>query len=34
MKRGVNSETAVAELINLLKENGQWIEPEIQVVEA
>ncbi len=27
MKRGVNSETAVDELINLLKENNEWIEP-------
>ena len=28
MKRGVNSETAVDELINLLKENNEWIEPD------
>jgi (E)-4-hydroxy-3-methylbut-2-enyl-diphosphate synthase len=27
VKRGVNSEVAVEELINLLKENGAWIEP-------
>ena len=27
MKRGVSSETAVDELINLLKENNEWIEP-------
>jgi (E)-4-hydroxy-3-methylbut-2-enyl-diphosphate synthase len=27
MKRGVNSEVAVDELINLLKENNEWIEP-------
>jgi len=27
MKRGVNSETAVDELINLLKENNEWLEP-------
>ncbi len=27
MKRGVNSETAVDELINLLKENNEWVEP-------
>jgi (E)-4-hydroxy-3-methylbut-2-enyl-diphosphate synthase len=28
MKRGVNSETAVDELIKLLKENNEWVEPE------
>ena len=28
MKRGVNSETAVEELISLLKEYNEWIEPE------
>jgi (E)-4-hydroxy-3-methylbut-2-enyl-diphosphate synthase len=28
MKRNVNSETAVSELINLLKESEAWIEPE------
>src|SRR6185503_13324070 len=27
MKRNVNSEVAVEELINLLKENGAWIDP-------
>jgi (E)-4-hydroxy-3-methylbut-2-enyl-diphosphate synthase len=27
MKRNVNSEVAVQELINLLKENAAWIEP-------
>ena len=27
MKRGVNSDIAVDELINLLKENNEWIEP-------
>jgi (E)-4-hydroxy-3-methylbut-2-enyl-diphosphate synthase len=27
MKRGVSSETAVDELVNLLKENNEWIEP-------
>ena len=27
VKRNVNSETAVDELINLLKENEAWIEP-------
>ncbi len=32
MKRGVNSETAVDELIILLKENNEWIEPEIKQV--
>jgi (E)-4-hydroxy-3-methylbut-2-enyl-diphosphate synthase len=31
MKRAVNSETAVDELINLLKENNEWIEPEASV---
>jgi (E)-4-hydroxy-3-methylbut-2-enyl-diphosphate synthase len=35
MKRGVNSETAVLELVSLLKENNVWVEPEIHnVVEA
>jgi (E)-4-hydroxy-3-methylbut-2-enyl-diphosphate synthase len=29
MKRGVNSETAVDELVALLKEHNEWIEPEI-----
>jgi (E)-4-hydroxy-3-methylbut-2-enyl-diphosphate synthase len=28
MKRNVNSETAVTELINLLKDHDEWIEPE------
>ena len=27
MKRGVSSDIAVDELINLLKENNEWIEP-------
>jgi (E)-4-hydroxy-3-methylbut-2-enyl-diphosphate synthase len=27
MKRGVSSETAVDELVNLLKENNEWVEP-------
>lgn len=27
VKRGINSEKAVDELINLIKENGDWIEP-------
>jgi len=31
MKRAVNSETAVDELINLLKENNEWIEPVASV---
>jgi (E)-4-hydroxy-3-methylbut-2-enyl-diphosphate synthase len=31
MKRGVNSETAVSELIQLLKEHDQWVEPEESV---
>jgi len=31
IKRAVNSETAVDELINLLKENNEWIEPEASV---
>ena len=26
MKRGVNSETAVSELVSLLKENNVWLE--------
>jgi (E)-4-hydroxy-3-methylbut-2-enyl-diphosphate synthase len=29
MKRGVNSETAVDELVALLKEHNEWIEPEL-----
>ena len=32
MKRGVNSDTAVDELIQLLKEHDQWVEPDISVV--
>lgn len=31
MKRGVNSETAVSELILLLKEHNEWVEPEESV---
>jgi (E)-4-hydroxy-3-methylbut-2-enyl-diphosphate synthase len=31
MKRGVNSDTAVDELINLLKESSEWVEPEESV---
>jgi (E)-4-hydroxy-3-methylbut-2-enyl-diphosphate synthase len=31
MKRGVNSETAVEELITLLKEHDEWVEPELSV---
>jgi len=31
MKRGVNSETAVSELIQLLKDNNEWVEPEESV---
>jgi (E)-4-hydroxy-3-methylbut-2-enyl-diphosphate synthase len=31
MKRGVNSETAVDELIHLLKEHDVWIEPDIHI---
>jgi (E)-4-hydroxy-3-methylbut-2-enyl-diphosphate synthase len=27
VKRGINSEKAVDELINLIKENGDWSEP-------
>jgi (E)-4-hydroxy-3-methylbut-2-enyl-diphosphate synthase len=27
MKRNIDSDIAVEELINLLKENGAWIEP-------
>ncbi|HSZ33395.1 MAG TPA: (E)-4-hydroxy-3-methylbut-2-enyl-diphosphate synthase [Puia sp.] len=34
MKRGVNSETAVSELIQLLKEHDQWVEPDISVVNV
>ncbi|HEY2349223.1 MAG TPA: (E)-4-hydroxy-3-methylbut-2-enyl-diphosphate synthase [Puia sp.] len=32
MKRNVNSETAVSELINLLKESDAWIEPDYRSV--
>jgi (E)-4-hydroxy-3-methylbut-2-enyl-diphosphate synthase len=32
MKRGVNSETAVDELISLLKEHEVWVEPDLQTV--
>jgi (E)-4-hydroxy-3-methylbut-2-enyl-diphosphate synthase len=31
VKRSVNSEIAVEELVNILKENGAWIEPEGKV---
>jgi len=31
MKRGENSETAVSELIDLLKESDAWVEPEESV---
>jgi (E)-4-hydroxy-3-methylbut-2-enyl-diphosphate synthase len=31
VKRNVNSEIAVEELINLLKENDVWVEPQIEV---
>lgn len=34
MKRNVNSETAVDELINLLKENEVWLEPEGLMVDG
>lgn len=27
MKRNIDSEIAVSELINLLKEHGAWVEP-------
>jgi len=30
VKRSVNADVAVQELINLLKENGAWIEPEVK----
>ena len=33
MKRNVNSETAVDELITLLKEHNEWVEPSTQTVE-
>ncbi len=34
LKRGVNSETAVDELISLLKEHNVWIEPDLRSVEV
>jgi (E)-4-hydroxy-3-methylbut-2-enyl-diphosphate synthase len=34
MKRGVNSETAVSELIQLLKDNNEWVEPEAFQAES
>jgi (E)-4-hydroxy-3-methylbut-2-enyl-diphosphate synthase len=34
MKRGVSSETAVSELILLLKEHNEWTEPDYSRVEA
>jgi (E)-4-hydroxy-3-methylbut-2-enyl-diphosphate synthase len=34
MKRGVSSETAVSELVNLLKENNVWVEPDHNVVNV
>jgi (E)-4-hydroxy-3-methylbut-2-enyl-diphosphate synthase len=34
MKRGVNSATAVDELISLLKENNVWVEPEQLTVDS
>ncbi len=34
MKRGVNSATAVDELISLLKENDVWVEPEELAVDS
>ncbi len=34
MKRGVNSEIAVLELVSLLKENNVWIEPDFHNVEV
>jgi len=34
MKRGVNSETAVDELISLLKEHNEWVEPDLHNVEV
>ena len=34
MKRGVNSETAVDELISLLKEHDAWVEPDLRSVEV
>ena len=34
MKRGVNSETAVLELVSLLKENNVWVEPDYNVANV
>jgi (E)-4-hydroxy-3-methylbut-2-enyl-diphosphate synthase len=34
MKRGVNSDTAVDELISLLKEHDAWVEPDLLNVEV
>jgi (E)-4-hydroxy-3-methylbut-2-enyl-diphosphate synthase len=34
MKRGVNSETAVSELIALLKEHNEWTEPDYHVANV
>jgi (E)-4-hydroxy-3-methylbut-2-enyl-diphosphate synthase len=34
MKRNVNSETAVDELITLLKEHDEWVEPDTLTVEV
>ena len=34
VKRNVNSEVAVDELINLLKENEAWVEPRIRMVDC
>ncbi|HEY4934968.1 MAG TPA: (E)-4-hydroxy-3-methylbut-2-enyl-diphosphate synthase [Puia sp.] len=34
MKRGVPSETAVSELIQLLKEHNEWVEPDFHSVEV
>jgi (E)-4-hydroxy-3-methylbut-2-enyl-diphosphate synthase len=33
MKRGVNSDTAVDQLIMLLKEHDAWVEPDLLNVE-
>jgi (E)-4-hydroxy-3-methylbut-2-enyl-diphosphate synthase len=34
VKRNVPSEVAVDELINLLKENGAWVEPQTVALQA
>ncbi len=34
VKRGLNSEVAVSELINLIKENGMWVEHKLEDVNA